>query len=132
MIEEITIKFGTELKPTQYSWKSQLYISYLRIIWATFLCEITIVHLGLQLFQDQCTSYHSRIYFMLHNLNVTDELLFFRESGEWGLFHVYLLTNFSKMVENLSKIFRAIEKPHQSLQNSIRVQFHTFMIQLPK
>ena len=25
MIEEITIKFGTELKPTQYSWKSQLY-----------------------------------------------------------------------------------------------------------
>ena len=25
MIEEITIKFGTELKPTQVSWKSQLY-----------------------------------------------------------------------------------------------------------
>jgi len=25
MIEEITIKFGMELKPTQYSWKSQLY-----------------------------------------------------------------------------------------------------------
>ena len=25
MIEEITIKFGTELKPTQNSWKSQLY-----------------------------------------------------------------------------------------------------------
>ena len=25
MIEEIIIKFGTELKPTQYSWKSQLY-----------------------------------------------------------------------------------------------------------
>ena len=25
MIEEITIKFGTKLKPTQYSWKSQLY-----------------------------------------------------------------------------------------------------------
>ena len=25
MIEEITIKFGTELKPTQSSWKSQLY-----------------------------------------------------------------------------------------------------------
>ena len=25
MIEEITIKFGTELKPTQDSWKSQLY-----------------------------------------------------------------------------------------------------------
>ena len=25
MIEEITIKFGTELKSTQYSWKSQLY-----------------------------------------------------------------------------------------------------------
>ena len=27
MIEEITIKFGTELNPTQYSWKSQLYKS---------------------------------------------------------------------------------------------------------
>ena len=27
MIEEIAIKFGTELKPTQYSWKSQLYNS---------------------------------------------------------------------------------------------------------
>ena len=26
MIEEITIKFSTELKPTQDSWKSQLYI----------------------------------------------------------------------------------------------------------
>ena len=26
MIEEIIIKFGTELKPTQYSWKSQLYM----------------------------------------------------------------------------------------------------------
>ena len=26
MIEEITIKFGTELKPTKTSWKSQLYI----------------------------------------------------------------------------------------------------------
>ena len=25
MIEEITIKFGLELKPTQNSWKSQLY-----------------------------------------------------------------------------------------------------------
>ena len=25
MIEEITIKFGTELKSTQASWKSQLY-----------------------------------------------------------------------------------------------------------
>ena len=25
MIEKITIKFCTELKPTQYSWKSQLY-----------------------------------------------------------------------------------------------------------
>ena len=25
MIEEITIKFGMELKPTQVSWKSQLY-----------------------------------------------------------------------------------------------------------
>ena len=25
MIEEFTIKFGTELKPTQDSWKSQLY-----------------------------------------------------------------------------------------------------------
>ena len=25
MIVEITIKFGTELKPTQVSWKSQLY-----------------------------------------------------------------------------------------------------------
>ena len=25
MIEEITIKFGTELEPTQVSWKSQLY-----------------------------------------------------------------------------------------------------------
>ena len=25
MIEEISIKFGTELKPTQASWKSQLY-----------------------------------------------------------------------------------------------------------
>ena len=25
MIKEITIKFGTELKPTQASWKSQLY-----------------------------------------------------------------------------------------------------------
>ena len=25
MIEEITIKFGTKLKPTQHSWKSQLY-----------------------------------------------------------------------------------------------------------
>ena len=25
MIEEITIKFGTELKPTKASWKSQLY-----------------------------------------------------------------------------------------------------------
>ena len=25
MIEEITIKFGMKLKPTQYSWKSQLY-----------------------------------------------------------------------------------------------------------
>ena len=25
MIEEITFKFGTELKPTQHSWKSQLY-----------------------------------------------------------------------------------------------------------
>ena len=24
MIEEITIKFGMELKPTQYGWKSQL------------------------------------------------------------------------------------------------------------
>ena len=28
MIEEITIKFGTELKPTQASWKSQLYMVY--------------------------------------------------------------------------------------------------------
>ena len=27
MIEENTIKFGMELKPTQYSWKSQLYKS---------------------------------------------------------------------------------------------------------
>ena len=27
MIEEIIIKFGTELKPTQYSWKSQLYVN---------------------------------------------------------------------------------------------------------
>ena len=26
MIEEITIKFDMELKPTQVSWKSQLYI----------------------------------------------------------------------------------------------------------
>ena len=25
MIDEITIKFGTELKPTKASWKSQLY-----------------------------------------------------------------------------------------------------------
>ena len=25
MIEEITIKFGTEFKPTQHCWKSQLY-----------------------------------------------------------------------------------------------------------
>ena len=25
MIEKITIKFGTELKPTKASWKSQLY-----------------------------------------------------------------------------------------------------------
>ena len=25
MIEEIIIKFGMKLKPTQYSWKSQLY-----------------------------------------------------------------------------------------------------------
>ena len=25
MTEEITIKFGTEIKPTQYSWKSQIY-----------------------------------------------------------------------------------------------------------
>ena len=30
MIEEITIKFGTKLKPTQHSWKSQL---YKMIIW---------------------------------------------------------------------------------------------------
>ena len=29
MIEEITFKFGTELKPTQHNWKSQLYI----ILW---------------------------------------------------------------------------------------------------
>ena len=29
MIEEITIKFGTELKPTKASWKSQLYINVL-------------------------------------------------------------------------------------------------------
>ena len=28
MIEEITIKFGMELKPTQASWKSQLYMVY--------------------------------------------------------------------------------------------------------
>ena len=31
MIEEITIKFGMELKPTQYSWKSQLYNIYIYI-----------------------------------------------------------------------------------------------------
>ena len=30
MIEEITIKFGTKLKPTQHSWKSQLYRIVLR------------------------------------------------------------------------------------------------------
>ena len=29
MIEEITIKFRSELKLTQYSWKSQLYSLYL-------------------------------------------------------------------------------------------------------
>ena len=28
MIEEITIKFGTKLKPTKASWKSQLYRIY--------------------------------------------------------------------------------------------------------
>ena len=27
-IEEITIKFGTKLKPTKASWKSQLYLYY--------------------------------------------------------------------------------------------------------
>ena len=32
MIEEITIKFGTRLKPTQHSWKSQLYNSYYKKI----------------------------------------------------------------------------------------------------
>ena len=31
MIEEITIKFGTKLKPTQHSWKSQLYNIYIYI-----------------------------------------------------------------------------------------------------
>ena len=31
MIEEITIKFDTELKPTQHSWKSQLYNIYIYI-----------------------------------------------------------------------------------------------------
>ena len=31
MIEEITIKFSTELKPTQHSWKSQLYNIYIYI-----------------------------------------------------------------------------------------------------
>ena len=30
MIEEITIKFGTKLKPTKASWKSQLYRIYWR------------------------------------------------------------------------------------------------------
>ena len=29
MIEETTTKFGTELKPTQHSWKSQLYTFFL-------------------------------------------------------------------------------------------------------
>ena len=29
MIEEITIKFGTELKLTQHNWKSQLYTFFL-------------------------------------------------------------------------------------------------------
>ena len=31
MTEEIKIKFGTELKPIQYSWKSQLYNTYIYI-----------------------------------------------------------------------------------------------------
>ena len=30
MIEEITIKFDTELKPRQHSWKSQLYTLFLK------------------------------------------------------------------------------------------------------
>ena len=32
-IEEITIKFGKEPKPTQYSWKSQLYKMYRWFLW---------------------------------------------------------------------------------------------------
>ena len=31
MIEEIIIKFGTELKPTQHSWKSQLYSTQIQV-----------------------------------------------------------------------------------------------------
>ena len=30
MIEEITIKFGTEFKPTQHCWKSQLYTFFVK------------------------------------------------------------------------------------------------------
>ena len=37
IIEEITIKFGTELKPTKASWKSQLYI-YNDICITTTIC----------------------------------------------------------------------------------------------
>ena len=43
MIEEITIKFGTELKPTQYSWKSQLYIIHFEFQNADFVLNTNAV-----------------------------------------------------------------------------------------
>ena len=39
MIKEITIKFDTELKPTQVSWKSQLYMVESRFDELLLLCS---------------------------------------------------------------------------------------------
>ena len=47
MIEEITIKFGTKLKPTQYSWSFCVYVFYLflSLYWnSCYIVDIAYIH----------------------------------------------------------------------------------------
>ena len=43
MIKEITIKFGTELKPTKASWKSQLYNLYIYIYVCMYVYKVNVI-----------------------------------------------------------------------------------------
>ena len=65
MTEEIKIKFGTELKPIQYSWKSQLYNTY---IYLFIYARIIIVKLKIDPFNFYFSNFSNSIQSILKQI----------------------------------------------------------------